>query len=121
VSLSNLDSGTLYYYSIGIYNENDSISSGNDMFKTSGLRKSFIPNYEELIQPVGNEHIGATLNYNYDYKDENVYGVRSELFLLEDMASIFIIISILLVLALIYKKQKEKNKRKKKKWKKLDK
>lgn len=121
VDLLNLNSGTLYYYSIGIYNDNDSVSLGNDMFKTSGLRTSFIPNYGELVDPIGEGHIGATANYRYNYGDEDIYDVKSELFLLEDVASIFIIVSILLVLILVYRKQREKNKRKKKKWKKLDK
>lgn len=123
VDLLNLNSGTLYYYSVGIYNDNDSVGLGNDMFKTSGLRKSFIPNYEELVAPTGEGHIGATANYqyNYNYGDEDIYNVKSELFLLEDVASIFIIVSILLVLILVYRRQREKNKEKKKKWKKLDK
>jgi len=121
IDLLNLKAGTLYYYSVGVYNNDDSISLGDDMFKTTGLRETFIPKIEKLVKENSEYTIGANSNYNYHYIDDTDYSVKSELFLLEDISTLFIIFSFLLVLVLIYKTQNKKNKDKKEKWEKLDK
>ncbi len=119
--LSDLKYGTLYYFNISAFNDNDSISLGDNTIKTLGTRKVLDKN-KELIKKTDSGLIGSNKKVNVSpYPDENYNYKSDELFLLEDLSVLFIIFSLLLVLLLIYKALKNRNKRKEEHWEKLDK
>lgn len=119
--LSDLWPGTLYYFNLSAYNDSDSVSLGDNTFRTSGQRK-VLDSSRILDKKADGASLGASKrtieiqppDLGYKYKTD-------ELFLLEDITVIFIIFSILLVLFLIYKKLRQQNEQKKSHWEKLDK
>lgn len=119
--LRDLKYGTLYYFNISAFNDNDSISLGDNTIKTLGTRKVLDKN-KELIKKEDSGLIGSNKKVNISpYPEENYNYKSDELFLLEDLSVLFIIFSLLLVLLLIYKALKNRNKRKEEHWEKLDK
>lgn len=122
ILLRDLYPGTLYYFNLSAFNDNDSISLGDNTFKSAGQRK-VLDYSRKLDKPADENLVGATkkmIQLSPYPEDDFQYNSR-ELFLLEDLSVIFIILSILLVLFLVYKKLRQQNKEKGKHWEKLDK